>query len=188
MKKQCIFVCRYFKEEAEAVVRAPEFRDVIVDIPPIRCGRFPCRGEPSPPEWVFPDDFTDIHVFGSCCIAAMEQSPETPANVHFHRFEQCFDIIAPPDLVHGLIKGGAYIVTPGWLADWRRHIGDMGFDRSTARQFFRESARRLVLLDTRVRDRGTGSMEELAAFLDRPFDIVPVGLEYFRTSRGCHGW
>lgn len=187
MKKLYIFICRHFKEEADAVVRSPGFKDVIVESFPAncgplysRCGRFPPRCEPSPPRCETAGDSTDIVVIGGCCISAPDRPSETRENVHFHTLEQCFDCLAPPDLVHGLIEEGAYIVTPGWLAGWRRHIEDMGFDRSTARQFFRESTGRLVLLDTRVQDGAGEGMEELAAFLDRPFDIVPVGLEYFR--------
>jgi signal transduction histidine kinase len=89
-------------------------------------------------------------------------------------------MIAPPDLVDHFIREGDYIVTPGWLAQWQDHIETMGFDRGDAREFFKESAHRLVLLDTGIHDESAHRLEDLARYLDRPFHIIPVGLEHFR--------
>ncbi len=46
------------------------------------------------------------------------------------------------------MRAGAYVVTAGWLKQWRGHLREMGFDRETAGEFFRECTRELLLLDT----------------------------------------
>ena len=72
-----------------------------------------------------------------------------------------------------LSKGG-YIVSPGWLKDWRRHLERMGFDQETARGFYRESCRELVFFEM---NGGEGYKNELRAFsryLDIPCRVVRV--------------
>jgi len=75
---------------------------------------------------------------------------------------------------------GAYLVTPGWLADWPRQIERWGGDCASLRQLFAESVSRLILLDTGVDPESAKHLGDLAEVLGRPTAVVPVGLDFFR--------
>jgi len=75
---------------------------------------------------------------------------------------------------------GAYLLTPGWLIHWRKRIDTWGFDRKTARQFFKESCSRLVLLDTGVISGSRAQLKEFADFIDLPFETSFVGSSFMR--------
>jgi hypothetical protein len=47
-----------------------------------------------------------------------------------------------------LVADGAYLLTPGWVRHWKSYLRAQGFDQTVARQYFREFASHLVLLDT----------------------------------------
>jgi hypothetical protein len=89
----------------------------------------------------------------------------------------CFELVAPTALVEHLVGSGAHLLTPGWLAQWRRAFGAWGLDHQTARELFAESARRLVLLDTGVDPDAAARLDELGAYLELPTEIVPIGLD-----------
>jgi len=99
-----------------------------------------------------------------------------PRNVSV--IDRHFDLFLPKPYVDGLLAGGAYILTPGWLERWKERITlSWGFTPGDARGFFAESCSRFVLLDTETGQGSREKLEELAAFADRPFEIIPVGLD-----------
>ena len=61
-----------------------------------------------------------------------------------------FNLIADSDVVDGCLLAGDYLVSPGWLADWPACLDRLGLNRETAREMFRETTSRVVLLDTGV--------------------------------------
>jgi len=54
-------------------------------------------------------------------------------------------------------------------------------ERGVAVEFFAESARKLVLLDTLVDPASGYNLAEFADFVRRPSDTKPIGLDYFRN-------
>ncbi len=117
-----------------------------------------------------------ILVVGSPCLVERSSGAESPRSVSV--IGRSFDLFMPAPLVGHLQADGAYLITPGWLERWRERIGEgWGFDDDGARSFFAESCDRLILLDTEVYPDCGPSMAELAAYVDRPFQIIPVGLE-----------
>lgn len=99
--------------------------------------------------------------------------------------QQCFYLVAPGDLVDSFIADGAYLMTPGWLADWRRRLGAWGFDQDTTRQFFQETTTKLVLLDIGVYGDCRAELDAMAAYLDLPFQVLPIGLDMLRLQLAC---
>jgi signal transduction histidine kinase len=91
------------------------------------------------------------------------------------------EMIAGKSMVSSLVVNGAHLVTPGWLSEWQRHIAEWGFTRDTARDFFAECSRQIVLLNTGI---SKGAEDEIAAFsdfVDRPFSTVPLGLDLMQV-------
>ncbi|MBR9982330.1 MAG: PAS domain-containing protein, partial [Desulfatitalea sp.] len=93
-----------------------------------------------------------------------------------------FELFLPATLVAHYQSAGAYLLTPGWLADWPDRLTAWGFDQAAAREFFSESCARLVLLDTGVLPDSADQLAALAAFVARPCERVPVGLDLLRLQ------
>ncbi len=171
-------MCEHFRGEALAVLNSTDFSDVLSAFYPPRCGRPALRTE----ELLIPGDKgnQDALALGSCCLSGLDGFPGGRGWGRCVRVEICFQMLAPIGQLRLQIEHGAYLISPGWLADWRRHIGEWGGDRATAARLFGESSSKLVLLDTGVDPGSAARLKELAEFLGRPAETVPVGLDYFR--------
>lgn len=121
----------------------------------------------------------EMHVLGACCLAGMQRSL-FPEDWHVHYFDQCFYMFVNRALVDFLIQQRAYLLSPGWLANWQENLQKLGFDQQTARRFFAETTQKLVLLDTQIDPNSPAYLQEMARHLDLPCEILPVGLDCFR--------
>ncbi|MBI4296226.1 MAG: PAS domain S-box protein [Chloroflexi bacterium] len=99
---------------------------------------------------------------------------------HTHKMEQCHLLFASEGIVRAYIEQGAFLLTPGWLARWRDYLADEGFLQETARDFFKETASKLVLLDTGVDTNSHDNLRLFADFVGLPFEVLPVGIDFFR--------
>ncbi len=188
--KLIISVCGNFKKELAAVIAEEEFADVEMAIFPATCGR---------PAIEWHDLERAIHSNGNCsrcdvlgrsCIAKLTKRPKELAycdlhkfhlhKFHLHKLEQCFHLFADQNLIDSYLKEGAYLITPSWLVNWQYHLKTMGFQQELAQVFFKESARRLLLLDTGIEANSADHLRDFAEFVEMPSQIVPVGLGYFR--------
>jgi diguanylate cyclase (GGDEF)-like protein len=174
-----IHVCRTYLYEAEAVAHLEQWPDVqIIPFPPL-CSS-PRSSQPLADQ-VFEKEqgSGDIVRVGGCFISC-----RPPASGHYPNpnlaWDQCFYMIASRTQVDLLTQQGGYVFSPGWLAEWRDHFSFWGFDRQTAQEYFHESTRKLVLLDTGVDPESEGRLVELGGYLDLPVEVVSVGLDFFR--------
>jgi len=94
------------------------------------------------------------------------------------QFKSCFDLLAATALIESYQRAGAYLVTPGWLLRWRTYIEYWGFDQALATEYFRESATKIVLLDTTRTPQSQERLKSFCEFIGRPGETLPVGLEY----------
>jgi len=158
------------------------FKDGEVAVFPGRCGHPPVEWAELEQTVSAFDDDTRVVALGGRCTAPLENQPGKRSRIRFHNHAQCLYMMAPPGIVDRFLSEGDYPVTPGWLANWRRNLRDHGFgrNRESVREFFHRNITRLVLLDTGVGPDSTGRLRDFAEFVDRPFEIVPVGLDYFR--------
>ncbi len=176
----CMFICENFKHELAAVIAADEFDDVGMSVFPARCGRPPLDWDELSEHIGSCGDGVRCAILGSSCCAKLADPPGEFSHCRVHKLNQCFYLFADPVVIDGYISDGVYLITPGWLKHWQHHIDEWGFDQNTAREFFAESATRLVLLDTGIDADAREKLREFAAFTDRPCELVPVGLGYFR--------
>ena len=64
---------------------------------------------------------------------------------------------------------------------WRETLAGQGFDQPTACEFYAETTRKLVLLDTGVLPDARRHLADFAGYLGLPSQVLPVGLDYFQT-------
>jgi len=127
-----------------------------------------------------PAQFGAVCVLGGCCLSELKTPPVDLHHCRITRLENCFELIASKRSVSGLVSGGAYLVTPGWLVDWNRHIEEWGFSSITAKEFFADCSREIVLLDTATSVTAVQDLEQFSAFVGRPGSTLPVGLDQLR--------
>ena len=117
------------------------------------------------------------YILGGCSIDATPLDEFTV----LIKESSCFNLFAPKQLINNYIDNGAYLLTPGWLRDWEFIIQDVwGFDKKSAKNFFADFCKKLVLIDTMIEPNSKEHLEAFAKFVDIEYEIVPVGLDYFR--------
>ncbi|MFO7859994.1 MAG: diguanylate cyclase [Desulfosalsimonas sp.] len=178
-----VLVCEHFINEARAAVSELELCGVACASFPARCGRPPVTVEElrQAAAQAAPGPDARTVVFGGCCIDGIESFLTDAEGVSICSTPQCFEVVASKSFVEKLMAEGAFLVTPGWLTQWRQWIDQAGFDRPTARQYFAESMKRIVLLDTGIDSTAAQNLEAFAAFVDLPALQIPVGLDMFKV-------
>ncbi|MES9829434.1 MAG: ATP-binding protein [Candidatus Thiodiazotropha sp.] len=121
-----------------------------------------------------------IRVFGRSCIKTLSARPPSACESEVIRLEQCFHLIAARDLVDEAIRSGAYLVSPGWLQNWRTHLEAMGFAEEQVSGFFQEIAREIVLLDTGINPQAETQLAELQSVTGLAVRRISVGLDQVR--------
>ncbi len=178
----CILICENLRREVETALsklQAPDLRCHVVAFD-AACHKAPGSSERLPRllaelQPAFPDG---IHIIGSNCIAAMQrQLADTAGNVRFHRTDSCFALLCNAALVDDLVSRGAHLLSPGWLARSKQNLADWGFDQQTAREFFHDCTKELVLLDTGTVANAAEQLQTFAGYLDLPARRVPVGTD-----------
>jgi signal transduction histidine kinase len=178
--RRLLLVCQSYLAEATAVLEGEELQDLSVRAYPAACLRGQRASGSSGVDPAGPAAEDTCRIVCGARAGVASEPPEE--GEHVVRLGRCFDAIAGRRLVDELLSTGAHLLTPGWLARWREHLREWGFgDRETARAFFAESARALVLLDTGIDPESPARLRELAEFVDRPAEVVTVGLDRYRT-------
>ncbi|MDP2662822.1 MAG: PAS domain S-box protein, partial [Dehalococcoidia bacterium] len=176
-----IMVCENLRREAGMALRSGGFDDVRLLSFPSDCIR-PQTGWGKITSSVAgaEGDFSRLEIIASLGCLPHGSPPDSVGPCRVHRVEQCAHLLVDKGITDTFLAEGAYLLTPGWLAHWRQYFSDWGFDQNTASQFFGEFTSRLVLLDTGVDESSADRLKEMASFLGLPFEIVPVGLDFFR--------
>ena len=176
--KLCIIVCQNFRPEVTAVVAGEGWPDVTVAAFPSRCGHPPLSwGELSQ---LLPEGCTQVVILGRACLHDLGSPPADWPPIRRIQEEECFNLVAGATLVAEAIERGAYLLTPGWLEDWRGNLNKMGFDRESEAGFFHDFARELLLLDTGVVADAPCQFAELANEVGLPASRLAVGIDYTR--------
>ena len=181
--KRCILTCEYFRPEFDSVIESEGIDDLRIFDFPAYCDRpILIHKEVSKIIDDCIEESMQVHIFGGYCLAAVREHVKAGKNCTFHIMAQCHYLFADDHIINKFIRGGSHLLTPGSVRRWKNKIDEWGFDQNTARDFFRESVTKLVLLDTGVVSGSLEQLRDFADFVDRPYEILPVGLDQFRSS------
>ena len=133
----CLLVCENLEREGTAVVESVGFDDVVVRVFPAHCDRLRKGWD----AWrgiipAFGQDCSQVHLLGGSCIAGLKAPPDELKHCGLHKMNGCYSLFAGRETVKAYLQTGAYLLSPGWQADWKRHIAEQGFDLATAHGFF----------------------------------------------------
>lgn len=71
-------------------------------------------------------------------------------------------------------RSGGYLLTLGWLRNWRQRLAAQGFDQQTARMFYKDCCKELVFLDAGVEPQAGAMLQEISEYLGLPHVAIPV--------------
>lgn len=176
-----VLVCDYYIREVQAAIAELGLEGVRCRAFPARCGRPPVSRQELAEAAGAEARTAGTLVFGGCCVEGLEKGGPQADAFSLFQLPQCFELVAGKTFIENQIKQGGFLVTPGWLADWRQWMEKNGFDRQTARAFFAESISGIVLLDTGTDAAAGQNLESFAGFVDRPQTVMPVGIDVFKV-------
>ena len=179
-----IIVCNTYAKELEHVMDEIGIEKSNVLVAPFVCASFQPAGQKKIMEKV--DDFMAKCRFVvsipnsecSCCSIR----PGNNESCCSPQYSMCTNWLFQPDLVEHFISGGYYIVSPGWLRQWKHTVKkNWGFTEEIAPAFFAESAKKILVIDTGIYDDCEKNAKEFASFAQLPYTILPVGIHYFKN-------
>ncbi len=187
-----LIVCSNLERECRALSGLPEFRDIDFAPLPVECDQVEAR-------WQGLAEMVDsrrqarrpVLLVGSFCLTQAMDRPDLKEVCQIAQRSQCFEWIADKDVVDRFLQGEALLLLPGWLKNWEEHVHRRWpSDKKGAQAFFRESAKKIVLLDTGVYPKIERNLKEFARFVRQPYEVYFAGLGHFRMSllQAVHSW
>lgn len=178
MTKGILVFCEHYQREIEHLKYKERYPEVQFLFFKGHCGQAPLEWEELKTGLLTNQDYDFLNVLCGGCIKKLPAEEKNILIRDQHRFNQCFHFIVNPELVDFYQQKGCYLITPGWLQKWPEIIEQWGFDRKTARDFFHDSGKRVLLLDTMVDQNSALNLNEFASYINLPFESVKVGLKY----------
>ncbi|WP_136515289.1 ATP-binding protein [Geomonas edaphica] len=111
---------------------------------------------------------------GGECLASLGSVPDDLHGVFVLQKPHCAALVSGECTFDRITAAGSFVVTSGWAANWRGFLGEWGFDRTTAVDFFAESCAGITLLDTGCNPDAEVAAREFGAFVERPVTVLPV--------------
>ncbi len=124
------------------------------------------------------DDFSKITFIGGACLGSKNFRQELPRNIEVIRMEQCFEVFTNLQIIYHYINQGNYLVTNGWLRQYKQYIREWAFEEDAAKAFFGESLKKVLLLETGLEGSYKNEVEAVADYMGLPYDILPVGNDH----------
>jgi PAS domain S-box-containing protein len=102
-----------------------------------------------------------------------------------YRLNHPFELLTDAHQIEAWLSSGAYLLTPGWVANWRRILAAIGLATREEARLFYGGMTRLLVLECSVSASGVGAgddaaLAEIGAYLALPVERVRVGLDHTR--------
>ena len=174
-----IFVCENFLPEYSKVAEQEAFDDVVVVSYPCLCESKTRKAETAAllRESINPGGRALILCSRNCDITKLV--PQDSA-YEIRSTNYCFNHLANDEFINYILQRGGYIIGLGWLQHWRDHLRIAGFDRETARRFYREFCTELVFFDAGIDASAIEKLQDLSEYLSLPYVVVPYELDSIR--------
>jgi diguanylate cyclase (GGDEF)-like protein/PAS domain S-box-containing protein len=187
-----LIVCSNLEREVRAISGLPEFKDIQFLPLNVECDQVEAR-------WDGLAETVQAHtksghpvcLVGSFCLTQATAHTGLQGACPTAQKSQCFEWLADKDVLDRFLQNEALLLLPGWLKNWEQHIDRLWpSDRKRAQSFFRESAKKAVLLDTGLYPKIENDLKEFARFLRFPGESYFAGLGHFKMSliQTLHTW
>jgi diguanylate cyclase (GGDEF)-like protein len=175
-----LIICSHFSQETKAALDLKSKDDGSVTFYSAQCGKQPISCKQLGVQ--IPEISKNEHVLiiGGFCMANLKEPELEYAHCRLHHAEQCFYMFADKEIIDSYLRQGAYLVTSGWLARWKEWIKKWKFDQNTAREFFRESSKKIVLIDTLINENSHQHLHAFSKYIDLPAEVFQTGIGFYK--------
>jgi PAS domain S-box-containing protein len=167
-----IAVCENFFQEASLICQEQGWEDINLVSFPARCGR-PMLSQKEIA--ILTPDISSTIVIGGLCVSYLNNTSDFSVVSETN----CFSYICGASQLAQLLRQGAYLVSSGWLKDWRTHVDSLGFTPPQYQEFVAESIRKIVFLDTLTDDQGKANFDKYLRYAGSKGEHIEVGCEFF---------
>ncbi len=178
-----ILICQNYLAELKLVTQEKKYEDITISAFPTTCA-VSNKKDKENFDRVFAnlnEKTADVKIIAPHTCIGHKDSSKIQSNCSYCVSNNCLEYVAPKSLVNQFITEGDYLVTSGWLKNWKYIVQKRwGFDQNTAKLFFKETAKQILVLDTEVYPDFTESLIEFSDFINLPYKIINVGIEHFR--------
>jgi diguanylate cyclase (GGDEF)-like protein len=168
-------LCKHYLREAQAAIESEKLANAIVVTFPARCGHPPLSREELTAVIGDLSDVEEVEVIGASCLKDLCDLTSHSYNIHIFKLDQCFNLAAGPAIINRCLERGAYLTTPGWLANWPANIEHLGLNQEMAREMFSETTKVIALLDTGVDEQSAANLRAFSEYVDRPIETICTG-------------
>lgn len=184
MKKLGFIVCNTYAKELERAIADLELTNTVTKVVPFVCGStvLPTSNEYTKALSRLQETCDEIITMpvATCTSCVLSCKDIELTNIVKPRI--CSEWVVPPQLLQHYIEQGRYVVTPGWLRQWRHIvIKKWGFNEDIAPGFFSDSASEILVMDTGIYPDCTENAEAFSRFAGLPYATIPIGLDYFKN-------
>jgi len=175
----CIYACNMLSPELSQQLREGDYPDVSLKGYFSNCsGKCILKDDLLERMLKDADDFSKITFIGGACLGSKNFRQELPRNIEVIRMEQCFQVFTNLQIIYHYINQGNYLVTNGWLKQYKQYIREWAFEEDAAKAFFGESLKKVLLLETGLEGSYKNEVEAVADYMGLPYDILPVGNDH----------
>jgi diguanylate cyclase (GGDEF)-like protein/PAS domain S-box-containing protein len=179
-----LITCSSLSGEVQAIQSSPDFQNVLFHLLPVDC-------DLSESSWTGLGETLascrkqgcSVGLAGGFCLTRPVKELGLDGTCHLDQKSQCVEWVADKDLLDRLLQDGALPVLPGWVKDWEARVdARWPADRKAAQAFFRDVARKVVMLDTGAYPGVERELKSFSRFLHLPSEVHPAGLGHFRLA------
>lgn len=102
------------------------------------------------------------------------------SNIMTIELDDCLRQITGDILYDQLMKDGYYIIMPAWLRKWRKRIEEGGFDKLSARLFFKDSFSAIAYIDTGSYSDYMHDLEDFSYYTGLEYKVCKIDLELYK--------
>jgi PAS domain S-box-containing protein len=178
-EKLAIFVCNTLVPEIKHVIDSDFYPDVVLKSYPTHCmsssmsldkiGQMISECH---------ETFDKVIFIASGCMANLNEFTLKNSNIKIVRLQQCFETVTGIETIYHFTQKGYYLATNGWLRTFEHHKRNWGFERKDAHAFFRESMKKIMLLDTGIPGNAKPTLEAFSDYTGLEHDTFPIGLAH----------
>ncbi len=179
--KLCIYFCDSLLPEVNQLLRSEAYPDVRVKGYAATCNSgnnhfFKTANTISKEV----DTFSRIVILAGTCGGGKKMQQNLHPQVEIITYEPCFGILLNHATIYHYIQQGSYLVTNGWLKQYKRHIKEWGFSEASAKAFFGESIKKILLLETGLQSNYLSDLKALASYMGLPYEMLPIGNSHLK--------
>ena len=180
-KKLHITVCSFLVPEVAHVLEGPAYYDVELHSFSSNCTNSCSQLRNLKNRLAHLKKYSNHVAIASNCIAPLLEEQEKIEGMELKHISQCFELFLNKEIIHHFISKGYYVITNGWLRSYKASIKEWGFDAKTAKQFFGESMKKIMFLDTFLPGDYLERLKEFSGYTGLEYEIFPVGIDHLRN-------